>query len=201
MNILQQCIDHIQYSNIQLHIGSYSYHGVFTTDSKLLSKIFEIHTIEQLKKLITHPYTILENTCQISYPDLVIKNTITNELWAVDIKSSYVLDRYKFRGFTLGTYNGYFRNREVTKNIMFPYKSFAKHWCICILYDRNHNLDVVHRFVREKWTIATNQTGSGNTCNIGSTRNIRDLQQSHITPVYFDDEQVFDDFWLNKSIK
>jgi len=50
--------------------------------------------------------------------------------------------------------------------------------------------------LQEKWRIAKDRPGSGNTKNIGSITNIRDLIDGNgpFTPY---GEEVFDDYWMN----
>lgn len=198
--ILQKVVNEVDFSNIGISIGNASYTGKFTTDSKLLSKIIEIHTIQELRRHMPAPYVVTENPCQTSYPDMMVHNTLTDEKVAVDIKSSYITNKTKnaFRGFTLGTYNGYFKNRKHTKNIMYPYDDFTHHLCICFIYNRDDDLYIEHNIVCEKWRIASKCTGSGNTCNIGSTRSITDLLNNETSPCVFKSQEEFDAFWMNK---
>lgn len=200
--ILKQMMTSIDYSNMGITIGKTCYRGSFTTDSKLVSKIIEIHTINELKRNMKSPYVVYENACQTSYPDMVVCNTDTNEVVAVDIKSSYITNKANtsFRGFTLGTYNGYFRNRNNPKNVMTPYtyNTFTNHLCICFLYDRDEELSVKHTVVCEKWRIAGKTAGSGNTCNIGSTRSITALYSNEEQSCSFPSKEAFDFYWTNK---
>lgn len=50
--------------------------------------------------------------------------------------------------------------------------------------------------MQEKWRIASDKTGSGNTKNIGSIKNIDDLVNGNgsFAP---QGEQVFDHYWMN----
>lgn len=51
-------------------------------------------------------------------------------------------------------------------------------------------------FVVEKWQIASDSSGSGNTANIGSIRNIADITKGQ--GVFLNlGEEVFDDYWMN----
>lgn len=184
-------------------IGKTCYRGSFTTDSKLVSKMIEIHTINELKRNMENheSYVVVENPCQTSYPDMIVLDKKTNDVVAVDIKSSYITKaNTSFRGFTLGTYNGYFRNRDNPKNVMTPYTydRFTTHLCICFLYDREDELSVKHRIVCEKWRIASKNVGSGNTCNIGSTRSIAGLLSNESQSCTFPTEEAFDDFWTTR---
>ncbi len=53
-------------------------------------------------------------------------------------------------------------------------------------------------FVCEKWKIASDRSGSGNTANIGSIDHIRDLIKGR--GVFMNlGENVFDEYWMNYS--
>ena len=59
--------------------------------------------------------------------------------------------------------------------------------------DKTANIDF---FFVEKWKIASDISGSGNTANIGSITNISDLKQGNgIFSKY--GEEMFDDYWMN----
>jgi hypothetical protein len=50
--------------------------------------------------------------------------------------------------------------------------------------------------LQEKWRIASDQPGSGNTKNIGSVKKIKDLMKGKGVFAEFGVE-VFDDYWMN----
>jgi hypothetical protein len=166
-------------------------------DSKIISKIYEIIIIDKLKGLLdTKGYKYIENEIQNKYPDFIIISKIQEEkFYAVDIKSSYLKTEKKINGFTLGTYKGYFKNRDSLCSIVKPYNNFIKHFCICIIYLRTGiKIPVKHIIVKEKWEIARNVAGSGNTCNIGSIKLLSDLLGNK---PYFNNEDEFNTFWLS----
>lgn len=166
-------------------------------DSKIISKIYEVIIIEKLKNLLDDKgFKYMENDIQNKYPDFTIISKIQREkYYAVDIKSTYLKKKTEINGFTLGTYKGYFKDRESLKSIVKPYKNFTKHFCICVIYTRTDiSIPVNHIIVREKWEIARNGTGSGNTCNIGSIKLLSDLLDNK---PYFSSEDEFNTFWLN----
>lgn len=119
-------------------------------------------------------------------------------------------------GFTLGSHGKYFEDRSSTKNIQFPYGSYAGHFCLGIIYDRvdgssinetkKHKIDELHSitsvvknfqfFVVEKWRIASDKGGSGNTANIGSINNINDIIDGNGLFSKLG-ETWFDDYWMN----
>ena len=51
-------------------------------------------------------------------------------------------------------------------------------------------------FVAEKWSIASDESGSGNTANIGSINNIEDITQGKGMFSKLG-EEWFDDYWMN----
>lgn len=166
-------------------------------DSKIISKIYEVIIIEKLKKLLDDKgFKYIENEIQNKYPDFIIISKIQREkYYAVDIKSSYLKKETEINGFTLGTFKGYFKDRESLKSIVKPYKNFIKHFCICVIYTRtDEKIPVNHIIIREKWEIARNGRGSGNTCNIGSIKSLNDLLNNK---PYFSNEDEFNTFWLN----
>ena len=119
-------------------------------------------------------------------------------------------------GFTLGSHGTYFENRQSTKNIQFPYAAYAGHFCLGIIYDRAEGatIDETHYyqldelqsitsvaknfqfFLVEKWQIASDKGGSGNTANIGSINNIDDIINGRGMFSRLG-ESWFDDYWMN----
>ncbi len=166
-------------------------------DSKIISKIYELIIIEKLKYLLdSKEFKYVENNIQNKYPDFIIISKIQKEkYYVIDIKSTYLKTKTVINGFTLGTYKGYFKDRESMRSIIKPYNNFTKHFCVCVIYTRyGIKIPVNHIIVREKWEIARNGTGSGNTCNIGSIKLLSDLLANK---PYFSSEDEFNTFWLN----
>lgn len=148
------------------------------------------------------------------YPDITFIDNDGN-LFAVDLKNSYRKTSTRINGMTLGTFTGYFRNRQSTKNIAYPYSSYKAHIVLGIIYSENdesiderklytiEKLDDIISvakditfFVQEKWKIATDKPGSGNTKNIGSVTLIEDLINGNGIFAKLG-EDVFDDYWTN----
>lgn len=110
----------------------------------------------------------------------------------------------------------YFINRSSRKNIQFPYEEYKGHFCFGIIYDRVENkkidetksykLDQLKSipsvvknfdfFIAEKWKIASDKSGSGNTANIGSINNITDIKNENGMFSKLG-EEWFDDYWKN----
>jgi len=189
-------------------------------DTKILSKILEIqlfpYFLEFAKK---NGYRIEPAEHQNWYPDLTFINIDNEELkYAVDLKTTYKLDDYPgfCNGFTLGSHGEYFSNRNSTKNIQYPYSRYTGHFCLGIIYSRSiideeyetcwHEVDALTKipsvikdftfFAVEKWRIASDKRGSGNTANIGSIKSITDIISGNGTFAKAG-EKIFDDYWMN----
>ena len=98
-------------------------------------------------------------------------------------------------GFTLGSHGEYFTDRSSRKNIQYPYSEYSEHFCFGIIYTRiktsligetkKYTIEEVTEipsviknfifFAQEKWKIASDKSGSGNTANIGSIKKIDDI--------------------------
>lgn len=118
--------------------------------------------------------------------------------------------------FTLGSHGEYFIERTSTKNIQYPYDEYCGHFCLGIIYSRAdiskdeethiYSIDEVERipavirnflfFAEEKWKIASDKGGSGNTANIGSIQKIDDILNGNGVFAKAG-EDIFDDYWAN----
>lgn len=255
------------------------YKNVYTisVDTKVISKIVELMIFPIIVQFANdNNYEMILAPHQNYYPDITFIDRLTNEKIALDLKSSYRVDKNKVNGMTLGAFTGYFRNRNSTKNITFPYNEYSSHLVLGILYSKTelynlekvvsdtgfnltkkirdnliafshsqsnefldqiisqindkiqltdklelssklknclidekkiHNLDLLDNinsvvrdfdfFVQEKWKIATDRPGSGNTKNIGSVNLISDLKNGNgIFSKLKNGKEVFDDFWM-----
>lgn len=188
-----------------------------SADTKIVSKIIEIHLFPHILEFAKeNNFKVVLANHQNYYPDISFVS-LANEAvkFAVDLKTTYRLpEKAEFcNGFTLGSHGAYFINRTSTKNIQFPYSEYVGHFCLGIIYSRNvvdetktHQLNelksitsVIHNlqfFVREKWEIASDLSGSGNTANIGSVKRIADILDGNGIFKEFG-EEVFDDYWIN----
>lgn len=184
-----------------------------TNDTKVVSKIIEILLIPKLDLFAKKNGLILElPSKQNFYPDLTFKDDEGN-LFAVDFKSSYY-NNESVNGLTLGSYWGYFRNRDAVMNMDYSYNSYSSHTVLGMLYkqsdaDANERqvfgideLDIIHSvienfvfFVQPKWKIANDIPGSGNTRNIGGITNIQKLLNGE-GPFSDLGEDVFDNYWM-----
>ena len=141
-----------------------------------------------------------------------------NIKFAVDLKTTYRDSEYPdfCNGFTLGSHGEYFINRTSTKNIQYPYNEYSGHFCLGIIYsrvkiDKNEELQIYSInelekipsvikdflfFAEEKWKIASDKGGSGNTANIGSIQKIEDILNGNGVFIKAG-EEIFDDYWAN----
>lgn len=191
-----------------------------SSDTKIVSKILEIHLFPQILQFAqANGYRVVLAEHQNYYPDIsFVKADDESIRFAVDFKTTYRNPKKKHlcNGFTLGSHGAYFENRTSTKNIQFPYGSYLGHFCLGIIYDRAdgatidetraHTLDELHSiasvvknfhfFVTEKWKIASDKGGSGNTANIGSINNIDDIVNGRGMFSKLG-EHWFDEYWMN----
>ena len=184
-----------------------------TNDTKIVSKIIEILLIPKLENFAKKNGLELElPSKQNFYPDLTFKDE-DGHLFAVDFKTSYY-EGDSVNGLTLGSYWGYFRERDSIKNMDYPYNAYKSHIVLGILYKQSvvgpdekttygvDELSAIHSviekfifFVQPKWKIANAIPGSGNTRNIGGITNIQKLVNGE-GPFAELGEEVFDDYWM-----
>jgi hypothetical protein len=184
-------------------------------DTKLISKVFELVSVPIITKAVEpfiKSWEIEER--QTVYPDLtLILNCPSPNKIAIDIKSTY---RKGFTaGFTLGSYTAYMRS-PFTKNIRYRYQEYVEHWIVGFIYDRVvgvkpeiinigqmdkvippiENVEVI---IWQKWQVASDKPGSGNTANIGSVRSLEALRNGQGVFVQFGNrgKEVFEDYWRN----
>ena len=189
-------------------------------DTKVVSKILEIHLLPQIidfAKALGFRVVLPEH--QNYYPDIsFVDGTDDTALFALDFKTTYRIPNRPWlcSGFTLGSHGTYFSDRQSTKNIQFPYASYSGHFCLGIIYDRAETeatyeetprqlqdlhsirsvISNIQFFVAEKWKIAGDKGGSGNTANIGSIRRIDDIVAENGMFSLLG-EAWFDDYWMN----
>ena len=218
------------------------YKNIFTisSDTKIVSKILEIHIFPQILQFAESiDYKIILAEKQNWYPDLTFINKKNEKVkFALDIKTTFRRNE-KTAGFTLGSHGGYFKERHKDKNIQFPYNHYTGHYCLGVIYTRTDltkdlaeteiiqvrelqeeyktsNKRVGERevttvdnlksitsvikdfdfFASEKWKIASDKQGSGNTANIGSIVDIDDLKSGNGIFSKLG-EDWFDEYWIN----
>ena len=186
-----------------------------STDTKVISKIIELCVFPLLSKFAQDNGLKMELTKEQNfYPDITFVDGEGNP-FAVDIKSSYRKSKDRINCMTLGAFTGYFRHRDSNKNTTYPYSSYKAHIVLGIIYSENpeaaderkrYSIDDLDRltsvvkditfFVQEKWKIASDKPGSGNTKNIGSVSLIDSLINGKGTFASLG-ESVFDDYWTH----
>jgi hypothetical protein len=195
------------------------YKNIYTisVDTKVISKIIELMIFPTLAQFANdYNYEMILSQHQNHYPDLSFRKDDT--LIALDLKSTYRdrVNDQRVNGMTLGAFTGYFRNRSSDKNITFPYEKYNKHFVLGCIYDRVYDIDerriynindltnissVIKNltfFVQEKWRIATDRPGSGNTKNIGSETDVNRLVEGlGLFTRYQNGEQLFNNYWMN----
>lgn len=196
-----------------------------SADTKIVSKILEIHLFPKIMDFANkYGYKIVLAEHQNYYPDISFVKTANEKIkFAVDFKTTYKNPSkpHLCNGFTLGSHGEYFENRKSTKNIQFPYSEYSGHFCLGIIYSRVDGATIdetkiydISRlksissvvkdfqfFVVEKWKIASDKGGSGNTANIGSIIHIDDIVNGRGMFSKLG-EKWFDEYWINyKKIK
>lgn len=184
-----------------------------SVDTKVISKIMEILLFPKICQFAQkNNFKIVLSKEQNFYPDMTFIDNANNK-YSLDIKSTYRKNGKRVNGMTLGAFTGYFRDRKSKKNITFPYDEYIGHFVLGIIYSRtDRHLDerkvcslndlqniisVVKDFtffVQEKYQIAADRPGSGNTKNIGSIVKINELIDGK-GPFARLGEEVFDDYW------
>jgi len=191
-----------------------------SADTKVISKILELHLFPYFLSFAERSgYEIELAKHQNWYPDLTFiqKNNVSVK-FAVDLKTTYRDEEYPefCNGFTLGSHGEYFIERTSSKNIEYPYDEYSGHFCLGIIYSRAavekneethiYSIDDIEQipsviknflfFAEEKWKIASDKGGSGNTANIGSIQKIDDILNGNGVFAKAG-EELFDDYWSN----
>jgi len=185
-----------------------------SADTKVVSKIIELLLFPKICEFASkYEYKMVLCKEQNFYPDVTFIDKYNNK-FALDIKSTYRKNSKEVNGMTLGAFTGYFRDRKSNKNITFPYEEYIGHFVLGVIYSRVevdiderrvYNIDELQNitsvvkdfifFVQEKYKIATDRPGSGNTKNIGSVTKIDELINGK-GPFAELGEEVFDDYWM-----
>lgn len=185
-----------------------------SVDTKVVSKIMELLLFPKICQFAQeNEYKMVLCKEQNFYPDLSFIDKKNNK-FAVDLKSTYRKTEKEVNGMTLGAFTGYFRDRKSNKNATFPYDEYAGHFVLGIIYNRTedvldekriYQLSDLHKitsvikdftfFVQEKYKIALDRPGSGNTKNIGSVIKIEELINGR-GPFAELGEEIFDDYWM-----
>lgn len=221
--------------NLQAHIRSFAgavathegdwivkgfidiYRHIYTisVDTKIVSKVLELLLFPMFVDFgEQHGLELQLSPQQNFYPDITFIEGTTGNKFAIDIKSTYRVDANRVNGMTLGAFTGYFRHRDSTKNVLYPYSQYKGHFVLGVIYSKSgdvaderriyslENLSTIPSvikdfqfFVQPKYKIAAAQPGSGNTKNIGSITGIVHLMDG-IGPFANLGEEVYDDYWM-----
>lgn len=185
-----------------------------SADTKVISKVLEL-MLFPIIAVFAKRYNLRMELAEYQNHYLDITFICPDgSMYALDIKSSYRTKDNKVNGFTLGAFTGYFRDRKTTKNITHPYNQYDKHFVLGIIYSKQKKkidekkiytideldeiLSVIYDFeflVQEKYKIASDKPGSGNTKNIGSVKRIEDLKNG-CGPFSKVGINIFDDYWM-----
>lgn len=191
-----------------------------SSDTKIVSKVLELHLFPYFLAFAEKiGYDMELATYQNRYPDLTFISKADKSIkFAVDLKTTYRYEEYPdfCNGFALGSHGKYFIERTSTKNIQYAYDEYSGHFCLGIIYSRTvldkneetnvysindvENIPAVIKnfliFAEEKWKIASDKEGSGNTANIGSIQKIEDILSGNGVFAKAG-EELFDDYWAN----
>lgn len=191
------------------------------TDTKVLSTGFEL-VVRQIVLRVANKYglKVYEPSQQNFYPDFTLmKDASDSSKIAIDVKTTYrnfVSGSNWNAKYTLGSYTSFLRKE--TKNIAFPYSQYSKHFVLGFLYTRldgtkdvspfdstrlreiDSPISEVEWFMQEKYRIASDTPGSGNTTNIGSIsgKSLDDFRGGN-GPFSKLGESVFEEYWRNYS--
>lgn len=189
------------------------------TDTKVLSTVFELFVRPVVVEIAgSFGMVVRQPDMQNFYPDftLMVDEADPAKI-AVDVKTTYRSFRKDgtwTASFTLGSYTSFLR--KPTKNIDYPYETYARHFIIGFVYTRGEEVPKSHiyplqlrheipspfydldYFVQEKYRIAGQRPGSGNTTNIGSIvgSSISDFSSGN-GPFAALGPAVFEDYWRN----
>lgn len=185
-----------------------------SVDTKVISKIMELLLFPKICQFAhDNNYKMVLCKEQNFYPDITFIDSGNNK-FAVDLKSTYRKNGKIVNGMTLGAFTGYFRDRTSKKNITFTYNEYIGHFVLGVIYSRTdknldekkiYKLDDLQNitsvikdftfFLQEKYRIALDRPGSGNTKNIGSVTKVDELIHGK-GPFTKLGEDIFDDYWM-----
>ena len=185
------------------------------SDTKVISTIFEVITRQVIASYAEHAgFDLKEPDKQNHYPDFTLmKGSDDRGKIAIDVKTTYRKHDQQRFSYTLGSYTSYINPATESKNIVYPYSDYSEHWVIGFVYKRMMEkravdphtytidqlrsiplpFDDVGVFMREKWRIAGDKAGSGNTTNIGSLK--RTLDEFRSGEGIFESEAEFLEYW------
>lgn len=186
-----------------------------SSDTKVISALFEIVARQAIVTYANHmELQMIEQTKQNYYPDFTLtRRGKDNEKIAIDVKTTYRREGQERFSYTLGSYTSYIHPEAEKKNIVFPYSQYSQHWIVGFVYKRAtagrnasgliysfdtlENIPIpfngVEVFMQEKWRIAGDRAGSGNTTNIGSI--VGTISDFNAGNGVFISEEEFLEYW------
>ncbi|MBL0687064.1 MAG: hypothetical protein JJV95_00800 [Sulfurospirillum sp.] len=121
-----------------------------STDTKVVSKVIELMIFPKFLEFAQRNNLKLKlSPHQNYYPDITFIDS-DGKKYAVDLKSTYRATPTKVNGMTLGAFTGYFRNRKSSKNTLYPYGEYYKHYVFGIIYSRTDISNIEDYFVALK---------------------------------------------------
>jgi len=121
-----------------------------STDTKVVSKVIELMIFPKFLEFAQRNNLQLKlSPHQNYYPDITFIDS-NGKKYAVDLKSTYRATPTKVNGMTLGAFTGYFRNRKSSKNTLYPYGEYHKHYVFGIIYSRTDISNIEDYFVTLK---------------------------------------------------
>lgn len=172
--------------------------------STCVTAIFETDAVEELRSLTDQlDAELIEPDHTRQYPDVTLRGgAFGSNLIALDIKTARRNHNNadKLDGpMTLGSYAGYFQNpHEESPWTKYPYGQYDEHWILCFAHywddeeDSQGMVSGVETIIGEKWTLASEKTGTGTTNHMASVRSIPDLKAGNGD---FDSEEEFEEYW------
>lgn len=126
------------------------YQRIYTIslDTKVLSKVLELLMLPILIQFANeHDFDIILAKAQNQYPDIsLVSKKDPTICYAIDVKTTYrttpdKTGQMRVSGMTLGTFGGYFRNRDVPVSSTFAYNRYQRHYVLGVVYSRVENID------------------------------------------------------------
>jgi hypothetical protein len=192
-------------------------------DTKVVSKVLEILLEPSLRAFADRNNLLVEVPAQQNhYPDFTFISKQDGKKFAVDIKSGFTENGKKLKNkMTLGSYTGYFRERNSIKSSKYPYSDYECHLVLGVIYSQSeeypnkkhiYTIDELDKivsvirdfkfFVQPKYKVVSDAVGSGNTKNMGSIQDIKKIMNGEgIFSIL--GEEVYNDYWmfyLNKDM-
>lgn len=174
-----------------------------STDTKVVSKIIELMIFPKFLEFASrNGLTLKLSPHQNYYPDITFIDINNGKKYAVDLKSSYRISSANVNGMTLGAFTGYFRNRTLSKNVLYPYGDYEKHFVFGIIYSRTDITRIEEYFASKILTLGNSQRKSLITyINENSDEKWNDFTDecSKKYALTDEDRQVVDSYLINET--